>query len=389
MLDIENVEASFGIPGGRLEELMNIFEFRLKDPGDTSLFKKGAGIQSTAILSSFLWVTEREVGNGQNVIWLIEEPEAFLHPKLNAVCRRLLNKLQEASTVVMTTHSLGFVPQDNKKTRGVVLDGVHSKVVSFRNYRESTDAIRRSIGVRFSDFYNTGLYNILVEGPGDKEYFEWVIRVLPPNVKRNYPHLLSPDAHYLDFGGVKFIGGFLMATWEYIREEVPAIVVLDGDFAGIKVRQDIQQYFGNKGIAFTENQDFVSVHRLMAIESLFPDDWIKSIREEHSGWFDEYSVDAAGDIETFKIKEGSKGSYARKVKLLAQDEVDRGEFGWAARWIVVLNVIEASLAAKSERLLGFRLAVNEVEADVDLDAEDEVDVDLDADVELEVGEDLI
>lgn len=223
---LNDVSVKFDIPNNRLTDLLSGFEFKLLDPNETTIFKKGVGIQSTAILSSFDWITEKELENGLEVIWLIEEPEAFLHPTLNDVCKRLLHRLQHKTLVVITTHSLSFVPQDPKYTAGVTMQQDKTSIQTFTTYRESTEAIRNSIGVRFSDFFNFGKYNILLEGQSDREYLEWILDAVPETPEHKWPILRSDDCHFLDYGGVKHLAGFLRATWEYIRNETCAVSVL-------------------------------------------------------------------------------------------------------------------------------------------------------------------
>jgi len=101
-----------------------------------------------------------------------------------------------------------------------------TSIQTFTTYRESTEAIRNSIGVRFSDFFNFGKYNILLEGQSDREYLEWILDAVPETPEHKWPILRSDDCHFLDYGGVKHLAGFLRATWEYIRNETCAVSVL-------------------------------------------------------------------------------------------------------------------------------------------------------------------
>ena len=344
---LSDISVKFDIPNKELTDLISGFEFKLLDPNETTLFKKGVGIQSTAILSSFDWITQKELENGLEVIWLIEEPEAFLHPTLNDVCKKLLYRINAKCLVVVTTHSLSFVPQDPKFTAGVTMEGGKTLVNRYNTYRESTEAIRKAIGVRFSDFFNFGKYNVLLEGQSDREYLEWVLKIIPSDGERAWSSLRSEECHFLDYGGVRHLAGFLRATWEFIRDETCAVAVFDGDPAGEKERKDLQHYFGKKEIPFQPNEDFVSVRKGFPIEALFPDHWIKGAYERHSGWFTDYSIDASGELESFHLKDGSRKSFAGLMKEIAHNEQD---IEWARRWIDVCSAINGALNIRLARI---------------------------------------
>jgi len=343
---LKDISVKFGIPNNKLPDLLSGFEFKLLDPNETTLFKKGVGIQSAAILSSFSWIAEKERSNGLEVIWLIEEPEAFLHPTLNSVCKKLLANLQENNLVVITTHSLSFVPQNPELTAGVTMEDKTS-IKTFKTYRESTEAIRKSIGVKFSDFFNFGRYNVLLEGQSDREYLEWFLKITQGEAGYEWPYLRSSETHFLDYGGVKFLSGFLRATWEFINNETCAISVFDGDAAGEKERRDLQQYFGQKKIPFQANDDYVSVRKGFPIEALFPDAWIKAINADHPGWFDDFSVDASDDLENFNLKDSSKSSFARRAKEMAEAEAN---FNWATRWLSVCHALNNALMKREQTI---------------------------------------
>jgi hypothetical protein len=68
--------------------------------------------------------------------------------------------------------------------------------------------------------------------------------------------------------------------------------VSDRDPAGSKERTDPQQFFGHKNVPFEANRQYVSVRDCFATDRLFPDEWIAEMHEQHSAWFDTFSLDA-------------------------------------------------------------------------------------------------
>jgi hypothetical protein len=80
---------------------------------------------------------------------------------------------------------------------------------------------------------------------------------------------------------------------------------------------------------------------------LFPDEWIVEIESEHGGWFDEFSIDASGTLEPFRIKDNSKTSCQNNLRARAEAETGTS---WAARWVEVLTAIETSLERQAALL---------------------------------------
>lgn len=338
------IKATFGFDASSPERLFSGFDLMIKDPGVTPLSEKGQGIQSTALFASFVWIAERERAQGLIPIWLIEEPESYLHPELTKSCQRLLENLAAVTPVILTTHSLGFVPRDVRIVQGVSLENERTVVSSFPNHRQATSRIRNSLGVEFSDYYNLGSLNIFVEGPSDVAMIKWAIGVLDPS-KSNYPRI--HESYLEDFGGVKQLEGFLKAVFEFIVQERAVVAVFDGDDAGVKSRRALQGYLQGKGVQFQPNREFVSVRSGFAIEGLFPDEWIIDIEADHDTWFDDFSVDASGALEPFRVKDNVKARCQDRLRARAEGESNTE---WAHRWDDVLTAIEQSLERQASAL---------------------------------------
>lgn len=337
---LDSIHATFGLESDSPSKMLTGFDLMLSDPGVTPLTEKGQGIQSTVLFASFVWITEQERAQGYIPIWLIEEPESYLHPELAKACQRLLGNLSEKSTVLLTTHSLGFVPGDVTIVQGVDLENNRTAVSNFDSHQAATRRIRHSLGIEFSDYYNLGRTNILMEGPSDVALLRWATDGLDPDGEE-FP--LVREALVQDFGGVSQLEGFLKAVYEFIHAERAVVAVFDGDGAGNKSRQALQQYLAAKNIQFQPNREFVSVRAGFAIEALFPDEWIVDLHADHAGWFDDFSIDASGVLEPFRIKDRNKSNAQGALR-------DRAEHSdaeaWETRWRDVLRAIESSLASR-------------------------------------------
>jgi hypothetical protein len=337
--------ASFGFPNASLEGLLTGFDFALGDPTRTSIQHKGQGVQSVALLASLIWISEQLRSQGSSPIWLLEEPESYLHPELSRSALDLVDQLRKESTVLITTHALMFVPQNVHRISGVSLVDGTTRIEAFRNYREATENLSQALGVAFSDYFNLSEINVLVEGQSDKDLIPWAMKTIDVVDEKEYPLLFS--AAFLDFGGVKHLSGFLRANYGFIRRERVAVPVFDGDEAGIKERRELQQYFGQKQTPFQSNQDYLSVRDRFAIEGLFPDSWVQDLHKEHSSWFDIFSEDSQGMLEPYRVKSAHKAGVISA--LCKRAELDTSQ-SWAGPWVNFLTSLESALRFHQQRL---------------------------------------
>ena len=336
--NLSSFRARFSLPSQSIEELVSGFDLMVSDPQETSVNSKGMGIQTTVLLAAFRWITRQETNNGHTVLWLLEEPESYLHPNLAVNCNMLLDSLAEDGIVVKTTHAMAFVPQDPNHVCGVHLNNSNrTEITRFRSFVEAVSSIRSALGIRFGDFYNLSKYNIFVEGQSDREIFQWFLNKIPTS---EYTWEYFREAKIEDFGGVKHLSGFIRATYEFIREERASVVVFDGDSAGEKERRALQSYFSNKQIPFEANLHFVSVRSGFAIEGLFPDEWIKHIHKEHPSWFDDFSIDVSGNLEPFTIKDSRKSNTQALLVSYAEEEEN---LNWAQRLSQVCDTLNNAL----------------------------------------------
>ena len=343
LAQIQEFYVRFALPNRSVEELVSRFDLIIADPQETPASQKGMGIQTTALLAAFRWISQQGGKNGHTAIWLLEEPESYLHPALATQCNILLENLASDAIVIKTTHAMSFVPQNPKHIRGIRLtEDKHTEIYEYRTFADAISSIRTALGIRFGDFYNLARYNVFVEGPSDREILQWMLRQVP--VEQKVWRELR-QAKFEDFGGVSHLAGFLRATYQFIRQERACVTVLDGDHAGEKARRELQQYFGQKEIPFTSNLHFVSIRSGFAIEGLFPDEWIIDLYHEHRNWFDTFSQDASGNLEPFTIKTGKKSNAQNYLRQRAEKAIS---LDWAVRFLDVgdaINVTFVQLAA--------------------------------------------
>jgi hypothetical protein len=89
---------------------------------------------------------------------------------------KIMAKLSESSNLLYTTHSLSFIPKDRNNILGVKKEQQRTNCVNFRSTREATELLRRDLGVKVSDFFNSSGLSIGVEGPTNKQYMGWFLK---------------------------------------------------------------------------------------------------------------------------------------------------------------------------------------------------------------------
>lgn len=306
-----DVKVNFAIPNGSIDNLITGFDLNVGDPGDSSIYSKGMGVQAAVLLSSFRWITEQQ--NEKKVIWLIEEPETYMHPGLAAKASGILEKLGEISTVIKTTHAINFVPSNIEKIQGVIRSG-RNKATSIKKYdshRDATESIRASLGVKFADYFALSKYNLFVEGETDREYIDYIWGSMFESQQAKYPLLSRKLLLIKDFTGVSDLKGFLKSNLGILKNEVCIVSLFDGDTAGLDAVRELSGYCSNKNYSFNSNKEYVLLPGGLPIEGLWPGEWIMDAFENEPAWFQNRApiIDADGKPVSFKIRDGSKRAF--------------------------------------------------------------------------------
>ena len=133
--------------------------------------RMGKGMRSIYLFSLLEAYTQIE--ESLPSIIMIEDPEIFLHPRLQKVCGRILYRLSAKNQVIFTTHSPNLLPNFNsRQIRQVVLTQE-----GYSDIRSKTDisAILDDLGYTAGDLMNVN-FVFIVEGKQDKSRLPLLLR---------------------------------------------------------------------------------------------------------------------------------------------------------------------------------------------------------------------
>lgn len=164
--DLESITIE---PTEMIESQLKAIEVSISDGVNTKLSEKGDGVQSlfTLALLQHKASFSRSV-KGQDLLTIIEEPEAHLNSKTMYEIRKVLEKIAASQQVIVVTHNAIFVDRKNPSSNILVDEG------TARN-AESIGQIRDALGITSAEAMNDVELRILVEGETDRAVFSEII----------------------------------------------------------------------------------------------------------------------------------------------------------------------------------------------------------------------
>jgi predicted ATP-dependent endonuclease of OLD family len=134
---------------------------------ETSIGRKGSGIQSSLVVSLFRAYAKHHIG--KNIIFGIEEPDAYLHVGAQ---RKIFHSLQSVTEndgqVIITTHSTVFIDRGNLKGITLLKRDEHGQLEAKRIKEEKhIGLIQENLEIRNSDLLQWDAV-LLVEGGTEK-----------------------------------------------------------------------------------------------------------------------------------------------------------------------------------------------------------------------------
>lgn len=174
----ENV-VKFRLPDARhaLRGMLSAAVIESEGDVSVSVAERGTGFQSALVLGILRYVASQEAQVGGNILFAVEEPEAFLHPQTQRAMAKIIRDISGDAQVLVTTHSSVLV--DSFKVDQIARLPLRSGGLEHswvRRELEPTDAGRLS---RYCSAANSELVFanavIFVEGEGDHAVLEKIL----------------------------------------------------------------------------------------------------------------------------------------------------------------------------------------------------------------------
>ena len=165
----------------------------LYDGNNHGIAFKGSGAQRAVFLSLIQFISQN---SKKNIIWGVDEPEAFLQPRLQKKVSQVLNEIvnQQKQPVILTTHSQHFVNLSNLKSTHIFVGTVEERKYLRKPDRvfyeintkphkcasdfEKAQSIKTHLGITNNYGWEVMPYNIIVEGEEDKKYISTLLSSL-------------------------------------------------------------------------------------------------------------------------------------------------------------------------------------------------------------------
>jgi len=155
------------------EKGVEITKVEVKLNSDTQpipLENKGSGYRRLFMVARLRYLAEK--GGLENIIYLIEEPETFLHPSSQEEMLISLKILSDKNQIFITTHSPIFVGSADKNNITLAEKNIKNITYSQDSSNDFILNIAKSIGVKPShNILDTNKVIIFVEGTGDIKFY--------------------------------------------------------------------------------------------------------------------------------------------------------------------------------------------------------------------------
>lgn len=164
----------------------------LSDGNNHDIESKGSGAQRAVFLALMQFVSNN---SKHNVIWGIDEPEAFLQPRLQKKVAKVFHEIVSTrkQSIILTTHSQHFIELNNLKTTYIFKGSIEKREYARKPNQdffeinaipikcnsdfEKASLIKQHLGINNNDGWEVMPYNLLVEGEEDKKYLETLFQI--------------------------------------------------------------------------------------------------------------------------------------------------------------------------------------------------------------------
>lgn len=235
---VANVDTIEMVPEYVWNKAVNNISIKLKCSNDMKgypLSHKGSGYRRLFMVARLRYLAERE--EKFNAIYLIEEPETFLHPSAQEDLIDAFSNLAEENQVIITTHSPIFAGATEKSSIILAQKQDQSIYSTIQNYHTGDDFISiivQELGIK--PYYNPQEVSkiLFVESNNDREFYNFVCKKL-------LSHDLINDRNILVLPGGGDNLSSLVNIEYFERSGKKLFLILDSDKQNTQEKIDLQK----------------------------------------------------------------------------------------------------------------------------------------------------
>lgn len=271
------------------QKLVNFDVIMKDDQGyEINIANKGTGIQRLFMVSYFQYLAEQTSENEKSYIFVIEEPETFLHPGAQRTLLDSLKRIAEVHQVIISTHSPVFASEiDNRNI--IVATKINGESQYSQGEGVSADLLVNELGVRASDNIVNSKLLVFVEGSNDVKFWNRIYRLVHGHTYEEDKILFVPG------GGTELHNIAEMNLMSKLNRNF--MVIVDKDAGAVDYEEKLHKQ--ERLISVVEDKGGeVIVLRKREIENYYSPHIVKEMLEERGVEIEEFEIGAYDDFPT-------------------------------------------------------------------------------------------
>lgn len=318
---------------------------------ESDMLNCGTGYQSMiilAILETYVDIAKKKDG----YILIIEEPEVYLHPKLQRKMIETLMKLSKDNQVLFSTHSAITIANLRKEQIGLVVKEhgeAHIEEIQVKK-------VISELGIRPDDImFNKGV--ILVEGPDDKEVITHLLDKIDKDAREKISIVYTGSCSNIKF----YANAEKLLNTVY---DIPLLIIRDADSKTEENQrqcliEDIQKLMDSTKTHTTQDiEDNIHIIGKHSLESLYMQSDILSQITQLDEEVCENVVKVYNDVYDYMLTTGlTEQQFARVYQPKYFFEKNLDDFGWGDEKAHIRDKWDESYYAKWHK------AINRVSED--------------------------
>lgn len=271
------------------QKLVNFDVIMKDDQGyEINIANKGTGIQRLFMVSYFQYLAEQTSENEKSYIFVIEEPETFLHPGAQRTLLDSLKRIAEVHQVIISTHSPVFASEiDNRNI--IVATKINGESQYSQGEGVSADLLVNELGVRASDNIVNSKLLVFVEGSNDVKFWDRIYRLVHGHTYEEDKILFVPG------GGTELHNIAEMNLMSKLNRNF--MVIVDKDAGAVDYEEKLHKQERLISVVEAKGGEVI-VLRKREIENYYSPHIVKEMLEERGVEIEEFEIGAYDDFPT-------------------------------------------------------------------------------------------